>query len=165
MPREQLEGIPDLHHLLVALQEAGLRDLAWSVLGGCPAHYFKLLTEVRHDVTFVAETYMREQLRRAAMWRTDSVKDHPCMRPIYEQFKAADELPEGVLGTIRMPSPGSVLRVAVKRGPPPQVVLRPTSAAMRLVLRYDESGKGLDLDTVRAVLAREAALGTASSMQ
>jgi hypothetical protein len=42
MDRAVLEKIPELEVLHLALKEAGVSDLVFSILGGNPAHYLNL---------------------------------------------------------------------------------------------------------------------------
>lgn len=164
MPREMLESIPEFKQLLERLKKAGLSDLTWAVLGGNPAKYAALDEHVQQpSMSFkeATEQFLWRQLLDAATTRRTTVAANNHMARIYAMFKEAEEVPERMLGEdIKQPSPDKVLRLLVKPGTPEVKVLRPASAAMRLVLRYGEGVEAPSLDKVRTELAREAAQGT-----
>lgn len=78
---------------------------------------------------------------------------------VYDQFKTVEELPEVALGKIVQPSPDKVLRLVPVPGTT-RNVLRPSSAAMHLVLRYGQDLEAPDVDTVRASLQRSTPAAT-----
>ena len=160
MPRQILESLPQLQHVLKALHDAGESELVWSVLGGVPGLYEQLSSEwVRAgcgNITPIANTFLRKVLREASKHRVETGIMDGRLKKFYVQFKEVDSLPSTELNAagIVLPSPHKVLRVALQSND--EEVLQPATSAMRWVLKYgSEDGDPPSLSLIRSVLEQQ----------
>ena len=153
MERSVLERIEELAELLAALNEAGLDDVVWKVLGGLPSAYLQLnlnwTVAGKKDIESVATDYMHSRLTMATSEVTKSRAARPEIKPFYDLFVNNEYVDEGELETMNLtrPNPDKVLRAVVVNGQ--MVRLVPADHAKRLVLRHKIGKKMPSLDELK----------------
>jgi hypothetical protein len=138
MPRNILLSIPEYKSLFRVLREEGLEDVTWQVLGGVPAHFDEIVTQLKRNEPAVYRrvivNYVLDEVGKAIDRRDTVLAAHQAMKSILDLFKTQNEVPKSLLTEmcIASPSPNKVLRVKLRRH---IAKLVPADAAMALVLR------------------------------
>ena len=139
MPQNTLRSIPEYHSLFHVLREEGLEDVAWQVLGGVPAHFDQIVTQLKRyepaAYRRVIVDYILDEVGKAISRRGRMLNAHPTMKSILDLYKTQNEIPEELLNEkgISSPSPNKVLRVVLRSH---VAKLVPADTAMALVLRF-----------------------------
>jgi hypothetical protein len=139
MSKEEISCIPEYSKLLEELENQGLFDVVWAVIGGVPADFQKLNQKWKQDghtdIEIVVYQYVRDLLAQAISRRTRMLAEFPGMNDILDLFKTEFEIRETIIEekTIKRSSPDKVLRTVLRKG---NVVLIPADASMAFVLRH-----------------------------
>ena len=164
MPRNIMLSIPEYKSLLHLMCEEGLEDVAWQVLGGVPADYDEIVTQLKsNDPTShrrIIIDYILDEVGKAIDRRDIILAAHPSMKEVLDIFKTQNEVPRSLLTEMGIvnPSPNKVLRVVLRRH---VAVLVPADAAMALVLRFCLS-KTPSIEVLKKILANDRGEGAAS---
>ena len=165
MPRNILHSIPEYESLFRVLREEGLEDATWQVLGGVPAHFDEIVTQLKRNEPAayrrVIVKYLRDEISKAISRRDRMLAAHPAMKTVLDIFKTQNEVPESLLTVegIVCPSPNKVLRIVLRSD---CVMLIPADAAMALVLRFCLSTTP-SIEMLQKLLANDGGDGAASS--
>jgi hypothetical protein len=142
MQRNILLSIPEYKSLLHLMREEGLEDVAWQVLGGVPADYDEIVTQLKSNEPAayrrIIIKFLRDEISKAISCRGRMLAAHPVMKEVLNIFKTKSEIPEELLAEMGIvnPSPNKVLRVVLRDD---FFMLVPADAAMALVLRFSLS--------------------------
>ena len=164
MPRNILLSIPEYESLFRVLREEGLEDVTWQVLGGVPAHFDVIVTQLKRNEPAayrrVIVNYILDEVGKAIDRRDTMLAAHLAMKSILDLFKTQNEVPKSLLTVkgIASPSPNKVLRI-VLRGD--CMMLVPADAAMALVLRFCLSTTP-SIEMLQKLLANDGGDGAAS---
>jgi len=158
MERCVLEQMEELAELQVALDEAGLADVVWKVLGGVPAAYLQLnrcwIENGKQELESVATKHLHARLSSAMSDINKRCAKQPDHESLLDLFVSNEVVVESVLRELKSvrPSPDKILRTSVAQEGG-RVLLLPADNAMRLVLRHQlhKPNKGLmpTLDEIR----------------
>ena len=165
MSRNTALSIPEYESLFHVLRQEGLEDVAWQVLGGVPAHFDQIVTQLkRNEPTAyrrVIVNYILDEVGKAVSRRDRMLAAPSAMKSILDLFKTQDEVPESLLTEkgIVSPSPNKVLRVVLRSH---VAKLVPADAAMALVLRFCLSTTP-SIEVLQKLLANDRGDGAASS--
>ena len=139
MPRNILHSIPEYESLFRVLREEGLEDVTWQVLGGVPAHFDEIVTQLKRNEPAayrrVIVNYVLDEVGKAISRRDRMLAAHPAMKTVLDIFKTQNEVPESLMtekGFVS-PSPNKVLRMVLRSH---IAKLVPADAAMALVLHF-----------------------------
>ena len=142
MQRNILLSIPEYKSLLHLMREEGLEDVAWQVLGGVPADYDEIVTQLKSNEPAayrrIIIKYLRDEISKAISCRGRMLAAHPVIKEVLNIFKTKSEIPEELLAEMGIvnPLPNKVLRVVLRDD---FFMLVPADAAMALVLRFSLS--------------------------
>jgi hypothetical protein len=142
MQRNTLLSIPEYKSLLHLMREEGLEDVAWQVLGGVPADYDEIVTQLKSNEPAayrrIIIKYLRDEISKAISCRGRMLAAHPVIKEVLNIFKTKSEIPEELLAEMGIvnPLPNKVLRVVLRDD---FFMLVPADAAMALVLRFSLS--------------------------
>jgi hypothetical protein len=165
MPRNIVLSIPEYESLFHVLRQEGLEDVVWQVLGGVPAHFDQIVTQLKLNEPAayrrVIVKYLRYEISKAIDRRDTLLAAHPAMKSILDLFQTQNEIPEELLNEkgISSPSPNKVLRVVMHSH---VVKLVPADAAVALVLRFCLSTTP-SIEELQKLLANDGGGGAASS--
>jgi hypothetical protein len=166
MPRNILLSIHAYESLFCVLREEGLEDVAWQVLGGVPAHFDEIVTQLKRNELAayrrVIVKYLRDEISKAISRRDRMLATHPAMKTILDLLMTLTEVPESLLTKMGIvnPSPNKVLRVVLRDDC--GVMLVPADAAMALVLRLCLTSPP-PIDVLQKLLTNDGGNGGASS--
>jgi hypothetical protein len=165
MTKELLLSLPQFEVLFDKLREAGLLDVAWSILGGVPIEWTKLNRHVKLDSDAFAtavKTTIVDIVKESAREWDSQLTSQPYMAPVHALFTdtdthcGVDALDEAdvsaylkPLGKFR-PIPDKVLRMLANSN------LEPATPIMAVVLRLgltDEKRKKLTFDGLIAMMS------------
>ena len=166
MPLNILRSIPEYESLIHVLHEEGLEDVTWQVLGGVPAHFDEIVTQLKRNEPAayrrVIVNYILDEVGKAVSRRDRMLASHPEMNSILNLFKTQNDVPESVLTVkgIVSPSPNKVLRYVMRSH---VAKLVPADAAMALVLRFCLSATP-SIEMLQKLLANDGGDGAVSSV-
>jgi hypothetical protein len=165
MPRNILRSIPEYESLIHVLHEEGLEDVTWQVLGGVPAHFDEIVTQLKRNEPAayrrVIVNYILDEVGKAVDRRDTTLAAYPAMKSILDLFKTQNEVPKSLLTEkgIVSPSPNKVLRYVMRSH---VAKLVPADAAMALVLRFCVSATP-SIEMLQKLIANDGGVGAASS--
>ena len=165
MPRNIVLSIPEYESRVHVLRQEGLEDVAWQVLGGVPAHFDQIVTQLKRNEPAaycrVIVDYILDEVGKAIDRRDTFLAAHPAMKAILDLYKTQKEVPKSLLNEkgISSPSPNKVLRVVMRSHVAKFV---PADAAVALVLRFCLSTTP-SVEELQKLLANDGGDGAASS--
>lgn len=165
-----LQTLPELQGLIAALREEDLEQVTWEILGGVPATYMSLLTDVDKvdgvGVAGVVGQRLADDLRKANDLVRTAEEAKPALEHLFSLFRTKDYVPVSYLKQNKIKESESaihrVLRPTFLPDSRTTSALTPVSQTMRVVLRHRANDEAPSVEKVREVLRERARMASAT---
>lgn len=154
MSREMIESIPEFHDLMEKLRKYKLDNAVWQVMGGCPAKYMDVQTEIANcpDDVLVdrVKSYLIDALAKAGEFVRNCSPNTEAIVKLFREKNvlqlSASELKKHGL---TVDYPNKVFR-KVTRG---DIYVEPATSAVGLIIRESIDSPQDNADLVKRLLA------------